>query len=87
MTFLFNILFNAIHLYSILLMVYALMSWFPGAYQSSIGHWMTYLVAPILRPLRKLPLQFGGFDWSVLVAMFLLNGLTRLLQHMLYLFL
>ena len=87
MTFLFNILFNAIHLYSILLMVYALMSWFPGAYQSSLGRWMTYLVTPILKPLRRLPLQFGGFDWSVLVAMFLLNGLTRLLQHVLYLFL
>lgn len=87
MLFLFQILFNAIHLYSILLLIYALLSWFPGAYQTALGRGLRALVAPILRPLSKLPLQFGGFDFSVLAAMILLNGLTSLLQRLLYLFL
>ena len=84
---LFNILYNAIHLYTLLLVIYALLSWFPGAYHTTLGQWITYLSMPILKPLKKLPLQFAGIDWSVLVAVLLLNGLASLLSSLMYLFL
>lgn len=66
-----------IRVYSLLLPVYALLSWFPGGYESAFGRFVVGAVEPILRPFRRLHLVFGGLDWTVWIVMILLNLLTE----------
>ncbi|HFU6792501.1 TPA: YggT family protein [Streptococcus agalactiae] len=73
------ILLKTIRVYSYILLVYALLSWFPGAYDSWIGRLVVQIVDPIIRPLRRSNLQFLGLDFTVIVAFFLLNMLSRFL--------
>ena len=40
------------------------------------------LVEPFLSLFRKLPLQFGGLDFTVLVALLVLNVLNQLLGQL-----
>jgi YggT family protein len=54
-------------------MIYAILSWFPGAYQSKLGKLITAIVRPYLSLFSRLPLQFAGIDFSVIVALFLLQ--------------
>ena len=51
------------------------MSWFPGAYESSLGRRIVALVKPVLSPLQRLPLQIAGLDLSVWVAIVLVRFL------------
>jgi len=77
----FQYLSNIIQIYSIILVIYALLSWFPGAPQSTLGQMVHRLVEPFLSLL-----QVGGLDFTVLVALFVLNLMNQLLAR-LFLFL
>lgn len=79
--FIFSILFKVIDVYMLLLGVFALMSWFPGAYQSALGYWVGYFVNPLLRPFRKLNLRFGMLDLTVLGAFVALNFSRHILMQ------
>ena len=80
----FQYLSNIIQIYSIILVIYALLSWFPGAPQSTLGQMemVHRLVEPFLSLFRKLPLQFGGLDFTVLVALLVLNLMNQLLARL-----
>lgn len=80
---LFYYLNRLVYLYSILLVVYALMSWFPGAYQSKFGQLLGRICEPFLDLFRRLPLQFGGLDFSVMAAILALNFAMNILQRIL----
>ncbi|MGQ7461612.1 YggT family protein [Streptococcus suis] len=80
------IVLKIVEIYSYLLLAYALLSWFPTLYTSNLGRMIRWLVEPIVKPFRRLPLQFLGLDWSVMVAMIALNIGTRLLLQLLFLF-
>ena len=82
----FQYLSNIIQIYSIILVIYALLSWFPGAPQSTLGQMVHRLVEPFLSLFRKLPLQFGGLDFTVLVALLVLNLMNQLLARLFLLF-
>ena len=75
MIFLFRMIYNAVDIYSLILVAFAVMSWFPGAYESSLGRWIVALVKPVLAPLQRLPLQIAGLDLSVWVAIVLVRFL------------
>ena len=60
----FQYLSNIIQIYSFILVIYALLSWFPGAPQSTLGQMVHRLVEPFLSLFRKLPLQVGGLDFT-----------------------
>lgn len=77
--YLIYVLLRLLDVYSFLLIAYALLSWFPGASSSGIGRWLENIVSPVITPLRRLNLQFAGLDFTILVALFLLNFLGRLL--------
>lgn len=79
---LFQFISNIIQIYSIILVIYALLSWFPGAPESALGQMVHRLVEPFLRLFKKLPLQFAGLDFTVLVAILLLNFLERLVAQL-----
>ena len=75
MIFLIRMIYNAVDIYSLILVAFAVMSWFPGAYESSLGRWIVALVKPVLAPLQRLPLQRAGLDLSVWVAIVLIRFL------------
>lgn len=75
MIFLIRMIYNAVDIYSLILVASAVMSWFPGAYESSLGRWIVALVKPVLAPLQRLPLQIAGLDLSVWVAIVLIRFL------------
>lgn len=73
-----------VNLYTVLLVVYALLSWFPGAYQSALGKLLGRICEPFLDLFRRLPLQFGGIDFSVMAAIIALNFIMRILNTLVY---
>lgn len=75
MIFLIRMIYNAVDIYSLILVAFAVMSWFPGAYESSLGRWIVALVKPVLAPLQRLPLQIAGLDLSVWVVIVLIRFL------------
>ncbi|VLH38531.1 integral membrane protein [Streptococcus pneumoniae] len=75
MIFFIRMIYNAVDIYSLILVAFAVMSWFPGAYESSLGRWIVALVKPVLAPLQRLPLQIAGLDLSVWVAIVLVRFL------------
>ncbi|HFE0832942.1 TPA: YggT family protein [Streptococcus pneumoniae] len=75
MIFLIRMIYNAVDIYSLILVAFAVMSWFPGAYESSLGRWIVALVKPVHAPLQRLPLQIAGLDLSVWVAIVLVRFL------------
>ena len=83
MIFLIRLIQNAVNIYSLLLLIYALLSWFSNSYGSSLERLLEKLIKPIVDPLRRLPLQFGGLDLSIwlaiLIVRFLGDSLIRFL--------
>lgn len=66
-------LLEAIKIYSYLLMIYALLSWFPGAYQSGLGRLLAKICEPYLSLFDHLNLRIGPLDFTIWVAAIVLN--------------
>ena len=67
------ILSGIIELYSIALIVYILMSWFPNARDTAIGRFLARICEPYLEPFRRFVPPIGMLDLSPLVALIVLN--------------
>lgn len=67
-----TILLLALEVYSYMIIVYILMSWFPNARESTLGQFLGSLVEPYLGPFRKLIPPLGIIDISPVVAIFAL---------------
>ena len=74
---------NATDIYSLILVAFALLSWFPNAYNTQLGKFLETLSKPILEPLKRLPLQIAGLDFSVWIALILLRMISRYLINLL----
>jgi len=81
---LFNILALALNLYSWAIIVYILMSWFPGARESSFGEGLGKITEPYLEIFRRFIPPLGMIDFSPIVAILVLSlariGLLELFQ-------
>jgi YggT family protein len=69
-----------IWVYSILLFVYAILSWVPDLR----GRWSVYLamvVEPVLAPFRRIIPPAAGIDWSFLIVIVILQILLRLIAR------
>lgn len=89
MGLLHDILSQLLTLYSYAIIIYILMSWFPGARESSFGRFLGTIVEPYLEPFRRMIPPIGGMlDISPIVAIILLNfasyGLDSLFYNFLY---
>lgn len=65
-----------VNLYTIVLFVYALLSWIPDLR----GRWVYYLasiVEPVLAPVRRVIPPIGGLDLAFLVVILVLQLLVR----------
>jgi len=59
-------------IYSVILFVYALLSWLPDLR----GPWVRYLamlVEPVLTPIRRIVPPIGGLDMAFLILIVLIN--------------
>ena len=70
---LLHLFLKVVSLYSFVLMAYALMSWFPGAYESKIGQFIIKISRPYLSLFDRFNLSFGPIDFTIIVAIFVLN--------------
>ena len=84
MIFLIRLIQNAVNIYSFILLAFALLSWFANAYDSSLGRLIISLVRPVIEPLRKLNLQFGGLDFTVWVALVLIQFIGTILTRLVF---
>jgi YggT family protein len=73
-----------VNFYSILLFVYAVLSWIPDLR----GRWTYYLAAviePVLMPIRRVIPPLGGLDLAFLILLLVLQlGIRPFLQHEVY---
>ena len=85
---LFNILDIALLLYSYALIVYILMSWFPGAQDSTFGQLLARIAEPFLEPFRRMIPNLGMIDFSPIVAIFAIHmarmGLLELFKMLVF---
>lgn len=82
MDFLEYIIIRFIHIYSMLIFVYIIMSWIPGARESQIGYFLGTIIEPFLEPFRRIIPPIGGMlDISPIVALFVLRALIPLGIH------
>jgi len=78
--------FSLYLVYSLLIILYVLMSWVQLPYNIWIGRIRGFLhdtVEPILRPIRAVLPSLGGFDLSPLVALFGISILQQIIRAIL----
>ena len=66
-----------IEIYSIMLMAYALLSWFPGGYSSALGQWLIKMCQPYIEYFDRLIPPIGGVSFSVIFALLFLQLVQR----------
>ena len=62
-----RLLVTAIEIYSWALIIYILLSWFPGAKESTFGDFLARICEPYLEPFRRFIPPLGMIDISPLV--------------------
>lgn len=70
---LYILLSTALELYMFAIIGYILLSWFPGARDSSIGQFLAKICEPYLEPFRKVIPPLGFIDISPIVAILVLQ--------------
>ncbi|AXY26753.1 YggT family protein [Suicoccus acidiformans] len=73
-------------LYSWVLVIYAVMSWLPGARDSSFGQLIQRLARPYLNFFDQVIPSFGGISFSVIIGLMVLQLIQRGLVWFLTLF-
>lgn len=68
---------DAAYIYSLLLFVYAMLSWFPGGYQSAFGRFLTRICEPYLSLFDRWNLHIGPIDFTIMAAVIILNLATQ----------
>ncbi|MFC6180107.1 YggT family protein [Lactiplantibacillus daowaiensis] len=70
-------------LYQIALVIYILMSWFPGAYNTAIGRFLGRICEPFLSIFRRFIPAIAGLDFSPIIAFLVLEFAERGLYYLL----
>ena len=68
-----NLLIKLIDIYQVILLVYFLMSWLPGAYQSRLGEILYRICVPYVGFFRQFIPPIGFISLAGLVALLSLN--------------
>ena len=72
-----NWLLRLLDVYSIILVIYALMSWIPTLYGTWFGRIIVKVSRPYLSLFENLPLQFWVLDFSIVIAFIVLKFIQR----------
>jgi YggT family protein len=70
-------LFWLLDAYSLVLVIYALMSWIPNLYNTWFGRVIVKISRPYLSLFESLPLRIAGLDFTILVALIVLQFIQR----------
>ena len=68
-----------IRMYIFVLVIYALLSWMPWSYNSRFGQFISHLAEPYLRLFAKIPLNIGMIDFTVIVAIIVLELISKII--------
>ena len=83
-----SLVYNVFYAYSIVLVIYALMSWLPGARESGLGEFINKLDRPYLDIFDRYIPSIGGVSFNVIIALFVLqfirDGLVWVLSLILF---
>lgn len=82
-----RLLVTAIEIYSWALIIYILLSWFPGAKESTFGDFLARICEPYLEPFRRFIPPLGMIDISPLVAIFCVETCYKWFSNFIRLFL
>ena len=77
------LLIGVLNLYNIILLIRALISWFPIDPYNPFVRFIYSITEPVLEPIRRVLPATGGFDFSILAAFFLIMVLEQLLRSFL----
>jgi YggT family protein len=74
-----------VNLYTILLLIYAVMSWIPDLRRGRWAYYLASLIEPILIPIRRVIPPLGGLDLAFLVLLlFLQLFVQRVLTQLIF---
>lgn len=71
------ILSRAFEFYTMVLVLYALLSWFPNGYNSTLGRFIVRLAEPYLEIFDRYIPSLGGISFNVVIAVFVLQLVYR----------
>ena len=78
---LISILYTTISIYSVMLLVRVLLTWFPNVdWSNPLFSTLRQLTDPYLNLFRSIVPTFGGMDFSPILALFALQFLQRALM-------
>lgn len=84
MIYIFSILSLVLRAWELVIFVWVIMSWLPGAQQSALGRTLGNIVGILCNPIRRMLPRTGMIDFSPLLALLLLSvaqmGLRALSQ-------
>ena len=81
----FGVLGQTLSIYSIILIIRILLTWFPGIdWSNSVLSALTSITDPYLNIFRGIIPPIGGFDISSLLAFLLLNVIQNLITNLQY---
>ena len=76
-----QVLASMLRLFSLMLVIYALLSWVIADSRHPVFRFLQSMVEPVLNPIRKVLPPMGGFDISIVAA---LMGIEILRSFLLY---
>ncbi|MBV9717768.1 MAG: YggT family protein [Candidatus Eremiobacteraeota bacterium] len=72
-----NALIYVVYIYTILLFVYAVLSWVPDLRRGRWAYYLASIIEPVLIPIRRIIPPLGGFDLAFLILLLVLQMLVR----------
>ena len=75
------VLASMLRLFSLMLVIYALLSWIIRDGQHPVFRFLQSMVEPILTPIRKVLPPIGGFDVSVIAALIGIEVIRQILLN------
>nr|WP_318765916.1 YggT family protein [Lactiplantibacillus carotarum] len=80
---LISIISRLFQLYQLAIIVFILMSWFPGAYNTGVGRFLGRICDPFLSIFRRFIPAIAGLDFSPIIAILVLQFAERGLYYLL----
>ncbi|MGC1380750.1 MAG: YggT family protein [Candidatus Baltobacteraceae bacterium] len=70
-------LYWVVNVYTILLFVYAVLSWIPDLRRGRWAYYLAAVIEPVLSPIRRIVPPVGGLDLAFLILLLVLQLLVR----------
>lgn len=72
-----HLLYGALDLYSLLIVLYIIMTWFTSRYTNRVTRFLAGICEPVLMPLRRVIPPLGMFDLSALILLIVIFPLLK----------